>query len=149
MAWLKITKLCPRLSYFPGFPCLKNVGENPTPKQSNGIFLVNFSKVQQQYKFLFKKTGYLDKKVRASLTADIVFQILAFWTVFWNKSDYNGVWMIKITIKTNDIDMDVCFFQKNMTYKNHVCSYNLAFYLTQPRWLCQVKECKTIWSKIC
>ena len=29
-----------------------------------------------------------------------------------DKSDYIDVWMIKITIKTNQIDVDVCFFQE-------------------------------------
>ena len=28
-----------------------------------------------------------------------------------DKGDYFDVWMIKITIKINQIDMDVCFFQ--------------------------------------
>ena len=27
-----------------------------------------------------------------------------------HKGDYNDVWMIKITIKTNESDMNVCFF---------------------------------------
>ena len=55
-----------------------------------------------------------------------------FWNVFgekpWlfelfsgDKDDYSDGWMIKSTIKANEIDMDVCFFQKNITYKNHVC----------------------------
>ena len=30
----------------------------------------------------------------------------------WDKGDYIDVWMIKVTIKTNQIEMDVCFFQK-------------------------------------
>ena len=29
-----------------------------------------------------------------------------------DKGDYIDVWMIKIIIETNQIDMDVCFFQK-------------------------------------
>ena len=56
------------------------------------------------------------------------------WKKLWrfglfsgDKGDYSDVWMIKITVKTNKIDMDVCFFQKNITYKNHVCPYNVAF----------------------
>ena len=28
-----------------------------------------------------------------------------------------SVWMIKITIKPNEIDMSICFFQNNITYK--------------------------------
>ena len=46
---------------------------------------------------------------------------MAFGLFSGDKGDHSDVWMIKITIKTNEIDMDVCFFQKNMTYKNHVC----------------------------
>ena len=45
-----------------------------------------------------------------------------------DKGHYSDVWMIKITIEINETDMDVCFFQKNMTYKNHVCPYSLAFF---------------------
>ena len=44
-----------------------------------------------------------------------------------DKGGYSNVYMIKIMIKTNEIDMDVCFFQKNITYKNHVCSLSPAF----------------------
>ena len=50
------------------------------------------------------------------------------WKKLWlfllfsgDKGDYSDVWMIKIKVKTNEIDMDVCFFQKWVTYKNHVC----------------------------
>ena len=50
------------------------------------------------------------------------------WKKFWtfglfsgDKGDYGDVWMIKITIKTNETDIDVCFRQRNITYKNHVC----------------------------
>ena len=38
--------------------------------------------------------------------------------------------MIRITIETNEIDVDVCFFQKNMTYKNVlVCGFFLGISL--------------------
>ena len=43
---------------------------------------------------------------------DFVAKIVAFWTVFWDKGDYIGVWMIEIMIKTNQIDIDVSFLQK-------------------------------------
>ena len=43
------------------------------------------------------------------------------------KDDYTDVWMIEITIKTNQIDMDVCIFQKYITSTNHVCPFSLAF----------------------
>ena len=34
-----------------------------------------------------------------------------FWTIFWGQGDYIDVWMIKITVETNKIDMDVCFIK--------------------------------------
>ena len=37
---------------------------------------------------------------------------MAFWTVFWDKGDYISVWMIKSTVETNKIDMNVFFSQK-------------------------------------
>ena len=50
------------------------------------------------------------------------------WTVFLGqRCDYSDVWMIKITIEINEIDMDVCFFQKNITYKSHVCPLSPDF----------------------
>ena len=52
------------------------------------------------------------------------------WKKLWlfglfsgTKGDYSDVLVIKITIKTNEIDVDFCFFQKNITYKNRVCPY--------------------------
>ena len=38
-----------------------------------------------------------------------------------DKGDHIDVWMIKITLKSDQIDTDVCFFQTWMTYKNYVC----------------------------
>ena len=38
--------------------------------------------------------------------------IVAFWTVLWDKRYYIDMSMINITIKSNQIDIDVCFFQK-------------------------------------
>ena len=46
-----------------------------------------------------------------------------------DKDDYNDVWKIKITIKANEIDTDVCIFQKNITYKNRVCLYMIWLFL--------------------
>ena len=43
------------------------------------------------------------------------------------KGDYSDMWMIEITIKTNEIDMDVFFFQKYITYKSHDCPQSPAF----------------------
>ena len=51
--------------------------------------------------------------------------------------------MIKNTIKTNEIDMDVCFFQKNITYKKHVCPYCLAFFLSLL--VCKFKPYRQTW----
>ena len=38
---------------------------------------------------------------------------LRLFVVFYeDNGNYIDMWIIKITIKTNQIDMDVCFFQK-------------------------------------
>ena len=37
---------------------------------------------------------------------------VAFGMFSGNKGNYIDVWIIKITIKTNQTDMDVCFLQK-------------------------------------
>ena len=70
--------------------------------------------------------------MRTNLTADtfqILFQqkIMFLWKKLWpfglfsgDKCDCIDVQMIKIKIKTNQIDMDVNFFQKEITYENHV-----------------------------
>ena len=44
------------------------------------------------------------------------------WKALWLVQLFSGdVWMIKITIKTNQIvRLDVCFFQKQITYKNRL-----------------------------
>ena len=42
--------------------------------------------------------------------------IAAFGLFSGDNSDYSDVWMIKIMIKGNKIDMDVFFFQNNITY---------------------------------
>ena len=47
--------------------------------------------------------------------------IAAFGLFSGDNGDYSDAWMIKITIKANKIDMDVFFFQNNITYKSHVC----------------------------
>ena len=45
-------------------------------------------------------------------------KVVAFRLFSGDKGDYSDVWMIKITVKTDEIDSDVCFLQKNITYKN-------------------------------
>ena len=44
-----------------------------------------------------------------------------------DKDNYINMCIIKIAIKTSQIDMDVCFFQKLITSKNHVCPWSQAF----------------------
>ena len=39
-------------------------------------------------------------------------KIVAFWTVFWGPNDNVDMCMIKITIKANQIDMDVLLISK-------------------------------------
>ena len=39
-------------------------------------------------------------------------KIVAFWTVFWDKGGNTDMWMIKITIKANQFDMDVLLISK-------------------------------------
>ena len=65
-----------------------------------------------------------DQTIKTNLTADtyrrlfqqktvfFVENIVAFWTVFWGKGGYIDVLIIKNMIKTNQIYMDVCLFQK-------------------------------------
>ena len=45
---------------------------------------------------------------------------------FGDKSDCIDVWFIKITIEPNQIDMNVCFFQKVDNIQNHVCPMFVA-----------------------
>ena len=49
---------------------------------------------------------------------------VAFLLCSMDKRVYIDVWILKITIKTNQIDIDVCFFQKYITYKKHRDSGN-------------------------
>ena len=67
--------------------------------------------------------------MRTNLTAGIYRRLdnnkLCFVEKLWlfglfsgDKGDCIDVWMIKTTIETNQIDMDACFFQKQITYKD-------------------------------
>ena len=47
-----------------------------------------------------------------------------------DKGDYSDLWMIKIKIKANETEIELCFLHKNITYKNHVCPHSLAFSLS-------------------
>ena len=70
MAWLKITKLCPCLSYFYGYfygyfesmIFSENEDTKLTPKQSERIFLVNFLKVKQLSAIFQKSEAILSKR---------------------------------------------------------------------------------------
>ena len=51
---------------------------------------------------------------------------MAFGMFSGYKGDCSDLWMIKLTIKTNEVAMDVCFFQKNIRTclslkEEHVC----------------------------
>ena len=91
-------------------------GDKPYTKAVKQDVLVNFSRVQKLSNNFSKRVAII-KKVRTNLTAGtyqnfsnkkLYFgeKVVAFWIVLWD------VWMIKITIKTNQIEMDFCFFQK-------------------------------------
>ena len=132
MAWLEAIKLCPCLSYFPGFffhfeslAFFENVGTNLTPKQSNIIFWLIFERYNNKVTiFREKKPVYFDKKMRTNLTADtfgrffrqkncfIVEKLWLFGLFSGDKGDNIDTWIIKITIKANQIDMDALLYQK-------------------------------------
>ena len=85
------------------------------------MFPIKFSKVQQLSNSFSKKRDFI--KRRTNLTVDRcrrLFQQKAMflWEKLWlfglfseEQGDYIDVSMIKITIKTNQTDMDVGFFQ--------------------------------------
>ena len=92
---------------------------NLTPKQSNSIFLVNSSKVKQAA--IFQKSVAIltkteDRPNCGCISNTFSTQNYVLWKKLWlfglffgDKGDYIDVWMIKITIEINQIDMDVCF----------------------------------------
>ena len=72
-----------------------------------------------------KKCGYFDwlqsedkpnnryiSKTFLTKSYDFVKKLWLFGLFSGDKGDYIDVWMIKIIIETNQIDMGVCFFQK-------------------------------------
>ena len=85
---------------------------------------VNSAKLQILSNNFSKKCGYFNKKARTSLEADLcakyfqqknngfVENIVVFGLFSVDKRYYIDMSMIKITIKSSQIDMDVCFFQK-------------------------------------
>ena len=68
--------------------------------------LVNFAKLQILSNNFSKKCSYFDEKARTNMEAD------TYATLYQLKSYHIDMSTIKITIKSNQIDMDVCFFQK-------------------------------------
>ena len=108
--------------HFESLASFSKIGTNLSPKQLNRMFLVSFSKIQQLYNNFPKRHGYFDQKLGHSRhisktfqqkTYNFVKKIAAFWTVFLgHKGDHIDVWMVKIMMKTNHIDMDVYLFQK-------------------------------------
>ena len=123
-------KLCQCLSYFPSFLAIlkvwllfKNRGTNLTPKQSNMIFWSNFERYNNKVAIFQKSLAILteneDKPNSRYLSK--VFPAKNFFTVenLWlfvlfsrDKGDNTDLWMIKITIKANQIDMDVLLISK-------------------------------------
>ena len=105
------------------FGCFRKWG-NLSQKQSNRMFSVNFSKVQQLRNIFATNSSYFDYTVRTNLTADTYvrhFKIKLYFCgkKLWlcglfsgDKGEYLDAWMIKITIKTNQIVVNVCFLQK-------------------------------------
>ena len=74
--------------------------------------------------FCWKSCGFLD----CFLGTNVLLEKLWIFGLFsGDKDDYIDRWMMKITIKTNQIDMNVCFFEKYITYKNNVCRKSPAF----------------------
>ena len=68
--------------------------------------------------------------MRKNLTADRCRRLFQQKAIFCGKrgeGDYTDVWMMKITIKTNQIDTGVCFFPKQITYKNLAFPLSPAF----------------------
>ena len=53
---------------------------------------------------------------------------MAFWTIFQDKGDNIDMWMIKITIKANQIDMDVLLISKVDTIQKPCLSLKSCFF---------------------
>ena len=136
MAWLKITKSCPIFpGFFDEFESFFSEMEGQTFHQNNqtryfkSIF-EKYNKSNNSFEKARLLAGCFDQKVRTNLTADTycVEKAWLFGLFSEEKGDYSDVWMTKITTERNDIDMDVCFFQKNITYKSHFCPYRSDFF---------------------
>ena len=81
--------------FWPQFGFFSKMGgqthANLTPTQSNRMFLINVSKVQQLSNNSSKKRGYFDQKVKTNLTADRYRRLSEEKTVVffvWKNCDY-------------------------------------------------------------
>ena len=78
--------------------------------------LAKIDKIMSMFVLVSRLFGHFDRLVifKTFSTKNHVFveKLWLFGSFSGDKGDYIDVWMIKIMIKTNQIDMDVCFFQK-------------------------------------
>ena len=106
LAWIKITELCPCLSYFPGFMAILKFGfsfenwwDKLYTKSVRRNALVNFAKLQILSNNFSKKCGYFDEKARTNLEANTYARLfqqkknngfvennVSFWTVLWGQT---------------------------------------------------------------
>ena len=132
VGWLKITKLCRCLSYFLFcfFLAILKVRrfrkwrDKPYTKAAEPEVFSQFFKGTTIKKQFFKKARLFWPKSEDKPDADRYGRLFQQKAMFcgeklWllgllsgDKGDYIDVWMMKITIRTNQIDIDVCFLQK-------------------------------------
>ena len=121
--------------YFASLDFSQKWGDKRYTKAVKQDIFGQFFKSTTKVTIFFQKPLLVWLKVWTNLTSDAYFQQkLCFEEKSWrfglfsgDIGDYSDAWMIKITIKTNEIDMNFCFFQKNITYKNHVFPCSPAF----------------------
>ena len=126
LAWLKMTKLCPCLSYFHGsfghFESLaffRTWGDKPYTTAVKHNILVKFWKKWCNKVTIFQKSpAILTKKMRTKLTVDNYRsffnkkllrcgKIVGFWTVFWGQRWQHWYVDDQNTIKANQSHMNV------------------------------------------
>ena len=103
-----------------------------------GYFQSIFQKYSKSNNF-FKTAGLFrlnseDKPKSRYISKTFSTKPMFLWKISWlfglfseDKGDYSDVWMIKIKIKANEIEIERCFPRENISYKNHVCPHSLAF----------------------
>ena len=100
-----MTKLCPSLTCSPGFfghfeslAFFENGGRgtNLTPKQSNRMLLVNFSKVQHLSNNHFKNCGYFYRKMRTTPTIGTIIEDFS----TKNKIFVENLWLLNYFLGT-------------------------------------------------